>query len=412
MGAGAPFPSWPLLSPLATLWSDLVAWAGTRDGLWWSNLLILAGIYAVLALALNLINGTSRMFSLGHHGFWALGAYAAAWLTRSALGYPRDESGRFVGEGLAAAVHGWAQQLGPSGPVVFGASALLAMGVAALGGLLIGLPCLRLRGDYLAIVTLGFGEIVRIAVSNSDEAALGGSVGLEVPRVLMEVTRRTKPAFRATWLLILLGAVALVALLLRNLRRSSRGRALEAVAQDEVAAGLLGIDPTRSKVGAFLLGSALAGLAGALYAHYQGTITPLDFSFMEMVKIFLIVVLGGLGSISGCITAALVIVYVENVLLKQGEGWLPAYVPEIPDLPAVSVDLSGLGLGSVALLPRIHWADVWQILFALILILLMIFRPRGLFGRRELPELLGAGLRRLARLLGLGGRAAARGGVR
>lgn len=381
----------PLLAglPLASLWADLVAFTGTRDGLWWSEVLVLTGIYAVLALSLNLINGTSRMFSLGHHGFWALGAYAAAWFTRAALGKAPG--------GLAEAVHGWAQGLGASGAVIFGASAVLAMAVAALGGLLIGVPCLRLRGDYLAIATLGFGEIVRIALSNSDQASLGGSVGLEVPRVLMEVTRKTKPTFRATWLLLMAAAVALVLLLLRNLVRSSRGRALEAVAQDETAAGLLGIDPTRSKVGAFLLGSSIAGLAGALYAHYQGTITPLDFSFMDMVTIFLIVVLGGLGSLSGCVAAAFLIVYVRSALLKQGDDWLPAFVPEIPDLPAVSVDLGWMGLGRVPLLPHVHWADVWQILFALILILLMIFRPRGIFGRRELPEVLAAGIRRLAR---------------
>jgi branched-chain amino acid transport system permease protein len=235
---------------------------------------------------------------------------------------------------------------------VFVLSALFAMVAATVGGAVIGIPCLRLRGDYLAIATLGFGEIVRKAIENSPEDVLGGSIGYRVPRVLMEVTATTRADFRLLFVVLGAALVAAVAVVLRNAIRSSRGRAILAVAQDETAAGLLGIDPTRPKVTAFLLGSAIAGLAGALYAHYQGRIAPLEFSFMETVKVFLIVVFGGLGSLSGSILAAFVLIAAEQLLARTG-GWV------------------------------YEWQ---QVEYALLLVLLMIFRPRGILGGREVHE--------------------------
>jgi branched-chain amino acid transport system permease protein len=314
--------------------APLLALSPLTDPLWWTNLLVLVGIYAILGLSLNLINGYGGMFSLGHHGFWAMGAFGAGWLTR-------------VLE---------AQHVLP-GPMIFVLSALLAMGVAAVGGLVIGIPCLRLRGDYLAIATLGFGEIVRIVVQNSDPDVLGGSLGLRVPRVLMEVSYRTKLLFQGVMAGLTLLVTFLVAIGIRNYIRSSRGRAMLAVAQDETAAGLLGINPTRPKVMAFVVGAAIAGLAGALYAHYMGIINPLDFNFMVMVKIFLVIVLGGLGSISGCILAAFFLIGFEEYLytLPQSLGWVK---------------------------------DWWQVWYALILVLLMIFRPHGLLGRNELGQVI------------------------
>jgi len=295
--------------------------------LWWLNLLVGVGIFALLAVSLNLINGFAGMFHLGHHGFWAMGAYAAAWMART-----------------------WHGDV--PGPLLYAASLIFAMAVAALGGLAIGVPCLRLRGDYLAIATLGFGEIVRIAVQNTDPAVLGGSLGLHIPRVLVEVTRETKVAFRLLTLGVVALLVALVTWGIRNFIRSAHGRRLLAVAQDETAAGLLGIDPTRSKVLAFAMGSAVAGLAGAVYAHYEAKITPLDFNFMEMVKMFLIVVLGGMGSLSGCVVAAVLVVGTERLLTRAP--------------------------GAVA-----EW---WQVEFPLLLALMILFRPKGLFGRRELSD--------------------------
>jgi len=311
------------------------------QGFWWMNLLFLVAIYSMLGLSLNLINGYAGMFSLGHHGFWAMGAYGAAWFTV-----------QFAGT--------------MPGVLVFLLSCLFAMAVAAVGGLLIGLPCLRLRGDYLAIATLGFGEIIRIAIQNSPRDVLGGSLGLEVPRVLMEVNRKTKGDFRVLMVVIGFTVVGLMAWGIRSYIRSAKGRAMLAVAQDETAAGLLGIDPTRSKVTAFVFASTLAGLAGAIYAHYQGNVTPLEFGFMEMVKIFLIVVLGGMGSLSGCVFAAFLLIFVEQWLAK---------------LPAEAG----------------FFKDWWQVEYAFILVLLMIFRPRGIFGPREISDVIRGLRRKLAR---------------
>ena len=296
--------------------------------LWILEQLITVGIFALLAASLNLINGYAGMFNLGQHGFWAMGAYGAGWLTVVGVGHM-------------------------PGPLLYAVSLVFGMIVAAIGGLLIGIPCLRLRGDYLAIATLGFGEIVRIAISNSDPTgALGGSLGLQVPRVLMKVQRDTKLEFR----LLTFGIVAALCVAtiwaLRNYIRSAPGRRLLAVAQDETAAGLLGINPTISKVFAFVAGAAIAGLAGGVYAHYFGFITPLDFSFMEMVKIFLIIVIGGMGSLSGCVVGAFLVVWTESILNRSG-GFI---------------------------------GEWWQVEFPLILALMIIFRPQGIFGHREISD--------------------------
>lgn len=293
--------------------------------LWWLNLFVGVGVFTLLAVSLNLINGYAGMFSLGHHGFWAIGAYAAAWVTI-----------RFHGD--------------LPGPALYALSVLAAGTAAALGGLVIGVPCLRLRGDYLAIATLGFGEIVRIALQNTE--AVGASLGLAVPRVLMEVTPETKVTFRLVHIAIAATLCALAIVAVRNFIRSGPGRRLLAVAQDETAAGLLGINPTGSKVLAFVMGSFIAGLAGAVHAHYEGRISPLEFDFMQTVKMFLIIVLGGMGSLSGCVIGAFLVVGTERFLAKQG--------------------------GVVA-----EW---WQVEFPLILALMIMFRPRGIFGRREIGD--------------------------
>jgi len=288
--------------------------------LWWLDLLVMVGIFTLLAVSLNLINGYAGMFHLGHHGFWALGAYAATIVT----------------------IHWGALP----GPLLYIVSMLVAMVVAALGGLLIGIPCLRLRGDYLAIATLGFGEIVWRGIATVNAQAI------TVPRVLMKVTRNTKDDFR--WLT--LGIVTLLCVLviwgIRNFIRSAQGRRMLAVAQDETAAGLLGINPTHSKVVAFVIGAAVAGLAGAVYAHYLGKIAPQDFKFMPMVKMFLVIVLGGMGSLSGCVVGSFLVIGTER-LLGRTEGVI---------------------------------YDWWPVEFPLILALMIIFRPQGIFGRREISD--------------------------
>lgn len=296
--------------------------------LWWLDLLVAVGIFTLLAVGLNLINGFAGMFHLGHHGFWAMGAYSAAWLTLQLQGHA-------------------------PGPVVYAASLGFAMIVAAIGGLVIGIPCLRMRGDYLAIATLGFGEIVRIAIQNSPQEMLGGSLGLHIPRILMKVTRATKVEFRLLTLGITTVLCILVIWAFRNFIRSAHGRRMLAVAQDETASGLLGINPTHSKVAAFVVGAAVAGLAGGVIAHYLGFITPLDFNFMVMVEMFLIIVLGGMGSLSGCVVGAFLVVGTKRGLDRAG--------------------------GIIS--------DWWAVEFPFILAVMIIFRPQGLFGRREITDL-------------------------
>jgi len=289
--------------------------------LFWLNLLVGAGVYALLALSLNLINGYARMFHLGHHGFWALGAYTAALLSR-------------------------ALEHDLPGPLLLFLTLLASMVVGALGGVCVGVPCLRLRGDYLAVATLGFGELVWRGIANVEAQALS------VPRLLMEVDADTKVLFRAINLALVLGCCALAFAGIRRLVHSAHGRRLLAVAQDETAAELCGIEPARSKRIAFAFGASLAALAGALYAHYQGSVAPEDFKFIEMVKMLLIVVLGGIGSQTGCVVGALLFVGLERLLPRTGEVLY-------------------------------SW---WQVEFPLLLALVMLFRPRGLLGRRELGD--------------------------
>lgn len=262
--------------------------------------LILMMINIILAVSLNLINGFTGQFSLGHAGFMSVGAYTAAVLTLK-LGQPYF---------LA---------------LVAGALA------AAFMGFVIGIPTLRLRGDYLAIATLGFGEILRVVLINIDY--VGGAAGITgIPRYTTWTV--------AFWMMVL------TVLVIKNLVNSSYGRACVAVREDEIAAETMGINVTYYKVLAFAVGAFFAGIAGGLYAHYFFIIQPATFGFFKSIDILLMVVIGGLGSITGSILAAVV-------------------------LTAVSAFLQ-------------EFAAVRMIVYALVLILMMIFRPQGLLGTREL----------------------------
>jgi branched-chain amino acid transport system permease protein len=301
---------------------------------WLAEVLVAVVLYGTLAASLNLITGYAGMFSLGHHGFFAVGAYAAGWLVAT------------VGAPAAGSAGGVALFLG---------SAAFAALAAALAGLLVGLPCLRLRGDYLAIATLAFGEIVRISIQNTP--ALGGSLELSVPRLLVQPQGLEEVAsFR--WLFLGIGAALFLATLLviRNLVRSAHGRAIVSIREDEVASELLGVRTTRYKIGAFTLGAAFAGLAGWYYAHYNGSIAPANFDLLVGIRILLVVVLGGLGSLSGTVAAAFVLVGLERLLQTGVFG---------------------------------ETLKEWmQVEYALLLILLMLLRPNGMFGTREVTDLL------------------------
>ena len=244
------------------------------------------GVGIVLASSLNLINGFTGQFSLGHAGFMAVGAYTSAML--STVVAPR------IGWGAGALQ--W----------VFFPASLVAGGlVAALAGLAVGAPSLRLKGDYLAIVTLGFGEIIRVVLQNVD--AVGGARGLTgVPT--------------HTNLLWTFGAASLTVYTVWALLESTRGRGFLAVADDEVAAEAMGLDTTRYKITAFGIGSFFAGVAGGLYAHLKGYLNPGGFSFDKSIEIVVMVILGGMGSIPGALVGAMVL----GLFQTLSAAYLPA----------------------------------------------------------------------------------------
>lgn len=248
------------------------------------RLVVLAGLYVTLAVSLNLINGITGQFSIGHAAFYQIGAYFAAYLTSHYFGAAH----------MPTLI--WLALMAVAG--AFG---------AGLAGFVVGLPSLRLRGDYLAIVTLGFGEIIRIQVQNTP--ALGGAYG-------MNVTPTIKPIWMI-WLLAI-GCIAVS----RNLVKTAHGLPFLAVREDEVASAAMGVNVTRVKVSAFVLGSAFAGAAGAFLAHYEGFITPTTFAMDTSFIILTMVVLGGTGSITGSAVAAIFLSYLPEQLrgLKNASG--------------------------------------------------------------------------------------------
>lgn len=270
---------------------------------YYTQILIVICINIILAVGLNMIIGFTGQLALGHAGFMSVGGYAAAILTLK-LHLPF--------------------------PIV-----LLAGGiVAALFGLIIGIPTLRLKGDYLAISTLGFGEIIRVLIINID--ALGGARGLAgIPK-------------ETNFAIVFFTTVAIM-LIIRNLMTSSHGRAMLSVREDEIAAEAMGINTTKYKIMAFVMAAFFAGIAGGLYAHYFMFLDPKSFDFLRSTEILTFVVLGGMGSISGSALAATVL----------------TILPE-------------------ALRPI---AEYRMVIYSASLILLMIFRPQGLLGTKELSSL-------------------------
>ena len=313
----------------------------TRDSTaaFWGHHFIMAGIWLTLSLSLNLINGYCGLFSLGHQGFWAAGAYAAA---ATVLYLPHGDGPNWLGFVLS-----------------FGAGTF----VAALFGLLVGVPCLRLKGDYLAIATLGFSEILRNVIQNSE--TLGQSLGLTVPHLVRDATSKlTNYRF---YLIAAWGLAALTALVLHNMVHSSHGRAIQAIRDDERAAELLGVNLTRYKVLVFVTGAGFAGLAGALFANYNSFVTLEDFNFNQGVLMVVMVVLGGMGSLWGTVVSTVVLYFIPVLLAL----WLPAV--KVPVFYDPTQGDAGTG--------HVVYAEIknlWQVLFSLLLIVVVLVRPEGL----------------------------------
>ncbi|SDZ22992.1 amino acid/amide ABC transporter membrane protein 2, HAAT family (TC 3.A.1.4.-) [Proteiniborus ethanoligenes] len=262
--------------------------------------IVLIGINIILAVGLNLITGFTGQFSLGHAAFMSIGAYTSAILTAK-LGQP------FI-------------------------VAIFASGItAALAGVFIGIPTLRLKGDYLAIATLGFGEIIRIVALNIDY--IGGAIGFnDIPQY-------------TNWSWVFAMTVVTV-VLIRRFINSYHGRACIAIREDEIAAEAMGINTTYYKILAFAIGAFFAGTAGALYANYFYFIKPDSFGFMKSIDILVIVVFGGMGSIVGSIIGAIALSIIS------------LFLQSIPELRMV--------------------------IYALILFGIMVYRPTGLMGNQKL----------------------------
>ena len=271
-------------------------------GPFWELNLVLICINIILASSLNMINGFTGQFSIGHAGFLAVGAYVGAVMT---------------------------VKLGFSFPLAIVAGTI----AAGILGFLIGLPTLRLDGDYLAIATLGLGEIIRICILNIEY--VGGASGL------MGIPRMTN--FTVTFWLM-----SAVLFFIKNFKNSAHGRACLAIRENEIAADTMGIDTTKYKVMAFTLGASFAGTAGVLFSHYFFIAHPASFTFMRSFDVLTMVVLGGLGSLTGSITGAILLTFISAALA---------------DFP--------------------EWR---MIIYSLAMIILMLYRPQGLFGNKELSE--------------------------
>jgi branched-chain amino acid transport system permease protein len=239
-------------------------------------------INVVLAVSLNLVNGYTGQFSLAHAGFMAVGAYVCAYCTTT----------------LFHTVGGVAEQ------AVFFGGLLAAGAAAAVVGFLVGAPSLRLRGDYLAIVTLGFGEIIRVILENFD--SMGGPRGFSV----------SAGASSTRWMLGFwaFGSAVTAAYAVLALVHSTYGRGFLAVRDDEVAAEAMGINTTRYKIAAFVIGAFFAGIGGGLYARAKQFINPDGFDFLKSIEIVVMVILGGMGNTAGVILAAVVLTVLPEAL--------------------------------------------------------------------------------------------------
>ena len=283
------------------------------------RILNLSAIYAIVSVSMNLVNGFTGLFSLGQAGFMAIGAFTVAVFTvpvelRSSIFYIKPMAPWLINIELP-----------------FFAALLLGGIISALAALIIGWPVLRLKSDYLAIATLGFSEIIRIIFTNT-QSITNGALGIN--RI---------PGIKTMWLPFGVAAICIGIMLL--LINSSYGRAFKAIREDEVAAEAMGINTTFYKVLAFAIGALFAGIAGALYGGYLSFITPESFGFMKSIDILVIVVFGGMGSITGSVVGAIAISFISIAL--QG----------IPELRMV--------------------------IYSVILFIIMVYRPQGIMGNYE-----------------------------
>jgi len=287
------------------------------------QIIVLAGINVILSVSLNLVNGFTGQFSMGHAGFMSVGGYLSAFITTTLVASHPD----LMNDPVA-------------GLVVFAASLIMGGIAATAAGYVVGLPSLRLRGDYLAIVTLGFGEIIRVIFLNTD--SVGGARGLS------GISKFTTFGSVYTAALITVFCVWRVV-------HSAHGRILVSIREDEIAATAMGVNTTQGKVRAFAMGAFFAGVAGGLFAHYLTTLNPGTFDFNRSFEVIIMVVLGGMGSISGSVVAAILLTVLKEALRPLQQ-------------------LTGI--------------DLRMVIYSLVLIIMMLARPKGIFGTSEIGDII------------------------
>ncbi|CAN5309532.1 branched-chain amino acid ABC transporter permease [soil metagenome] len=328
--------------------------AGPAVGPFPAKMLSNIAIGIIMAVSLNVVNGFTGQFSIGHAGFLALGAYASGVVTYYG-------SFKIFGD---ANIHG---AFPGAGDALFLVAMVVGGAVAAVLGYAVGLPSLRLSGDYLAIVTLGFGEIVSTILKLSRDVLVSKSAVDATPIYALPLHVGSAIGFDGIpkysnlfWATLMAGVTVLVCL---RLKESIRGRAYLSIRENEVAAEAMGVPTTRLKVKAFVIAAFFAGVGGALFAHDTGNLpTPNELGFQKSLDYVIMVVLGGMGSISGSIVAAIVLTLLPEIL--RNLAW-------IPGLPESMHDASQYRL----------------VIYAGLLILIMLARPQGLFGIHEIWEL-------------------------
>lgn len=279
---------------------NLLVYVGVIDA-FIENMLVTIGINIILATGLNLIIGFSGQFSLGHAGFMAIGAYATGIILQTM-------------------------------PTTLGfvVSIIIGIVIAIIAAIIVGVPTLRLSGDYLAIATMGAAEIIRVVINNMK--ITNGAAGLfNIPQF-------------ATWPVVYI-LVCVTTAVIVNFAHSRAGRAIQAIRDDEIAAEAVGVNPTKWKLAAFVLGASTAAIGGSLHASYIQTIAPSDFGIMNSIALLIIVVLGGVGSMTGTFLAAIVLGVLDTVLQSFG--------------------------------------TLRMVIYAVALVVIMVFKPSGLLGRYE-----------------------------
>ncbi len=374
-------------------------------GPFYAKLALDIGIAIILAVSLNIVNGFTGQFSIGHAAFMAAGGYLAAAITYYG-------SMMIWGQSIARggilsytqSISTYSEPLFAWGDLLFVAACLAGGLFGALWGYFVGLPSLRLRGDYLAIVTLGFGEIVRVLIQQTEPVLYQQSVIHETPIPELAFHVGGAVGFNGvpyyTSLFWVYSAVAVTLIVSCRLKLSSYGRAFLSIREDEIAAEAMGVRTTRYKVRAFVVAAFFAGVAGGLFAHQVGNIlNPRELGFMKSFEFVIMVVLGGMGSISGAVLAAAFLTVLPELLRNPPHIWhvgliviaLAALYTRRNRLRTI-VSLVGLIVGlevirAAALAYGVELSEYRMVLYALTLILMMILRPQGLFGVHEIWEL-------------------------